>query len=57
MAQSLEMFVEEQMNVLKEFEKHWLLMNVTNPEHYPMVLPDGQEGLWCEMLANFQEKE
>lgn len=53
MAQSLEDFLIEAREELVKFEKTWRENNAKNSEHFPMELPDGNEGLWWEFLRDF----
>lgn len=55
MAQTLGAFVEEQHSTLVEFKDWWEKKNAQNPALFPMEMPNGNDGLWFEMLTNFVE--
>lgn len=58
MAKSLQEFVSEEHKRLDRFEKHWLtqheLTKNTEPKNYPLVMEEGNDGLWHEMLMDFE---
>ena len=50
MSQSLDEFLKEAREELVRFEKMWRDENEKNPNNYPLVMRDGNEGLWWEFL-------
>lgn len=50
---TLDEFVKEQTEAIEKFRVYWIKMNLVDPENFPISLPDGQEGLWWEMLQGF----
>ena len=50
MAQTLDEFLKEAHDDINKFEKGWREKNVKRPDEYPLVLSDGNEGLWWEFL-------
>lgn len=56
MSLSLEQFIKEEQERLEKFKQWYENENKINPEDYPLVLPDGNEGSWLEMV-NFFEPE
>lgn len=57
MALSLNDFVEHEVTRLDDFKRWYLKENKRNPEQYPLTLPNGDEGLWDEMFADFMSDE
>lgn len=55
MAQTLDEFLQEAREELVRFEKTWLEEHNKDPEHYPLVMKDGNEGLWWEFLRTSGE--
>lgn len=55
MAQTLDEFVAEAREQLARFEKHWREEHAKDPEHYPMQMETGNEGLWWEFLQTFDD--
>lgn len=53
MAQSLDEFLEETRLHLEAFAHDYRRQAEANPEHFPLILPDGQEGLWFEFFTSF----
>jgi hypothetical protein len=53
MAQSLDSFVDELRADVGRFEAAYRAQVAKKPEHYPLELPDGQEGLWLEFFLGF----
>ncbi len=53
MAQSLTSFMVESKAKLEAFEKWWMEQHALDPEAYPLSMEDGNEGLWWEMLQEF----
>ena len=53
MSQTLTSFYIEQQEKLRLFEVWWIAQNKKDPDAYPMTMPDGNEGLWLEMLQDF----
>lgn len=53
MAQTLEEFMAELRTDVDRFEKWWREMNTKEPDYFPLVLPDGNEGVWFESFTNF----
>ena len=51
--QTLDEFLKEARQNIDDFEIMWREMNKYNPERYPMAMKDGNEGLWWEMLNEF----
>lgn len=54
MAQTLTAFFLEQQEKLRAFEQWWLLKHAEDPEAFPLIMEDGSEGLWWEMLQDFE---
>lgn len=52
MAQTLTDFIAEMRQDLELFEKAYNASHRLNPEHYPLEMADGQEGLWFEFFAD-----
>ncbi|MFN2203559.1 MAG: hypothetical protein ACK2UO_20350 [Caldilineaceae bacterium] len=50
MSQSLSEFIDEQMKLLAVFQKHWVEKHAEDPDNYPLIMEDGNEGLWLEQL-------
>lgn len=53
MTQALKDFCEEQRTEINKFEAYWLAKNKEDPETFPMIMKEGNEGLWWEMLQDF----
>lgn len=53
MAQALDSFVSEIEGDLAAFKVDYLANHKVNPEHYPLDMADGNEGLWFEMFIDF----
>lgn len=53
MAQSLDSFLEELRSDVGRFEAAYRSKVANEPEHYPLDLPDGQEGLWFEFFLGY----
>lgn len=51
---TLQEFYEIQRETLDAFCADWLKNHEENPEHYPMEMPEGNEGLWFEMFNDFE---
>jgi len=50
MSQSLSEFIDEQMKLLAVFQKYWVEKHAKDPDNYPLIMEDGNEGLWLEQL-------
>ncbi len=50
---TLDEFVEHERLRLKAFERWWKTQNAKNPEHYPMCIPEDNEGIWWGSLEIF----
>jgi|GEM_PF-6399349 hypothetical protein len=57
MTQTLDSFIVEAKKNVDSFEKWWIEQNKRNPIDFPMELPDGNEGLWWEFLANHRVEQ
>ena len=53
--QTLNDFIKEEQARLRKFKVWWEKNHTTNPEHFPLQMEDGNEGLWTEQLAIFEE--
>ncbi|MFP3637889.1 hypothetical protein [Paraburkholderia sp. SIMBA_054] len=53
MAQSLESFLAELRTDVDRFEKAYRAKVAEIPEHYPLTMVDGNEGLWFEFFTTF----
>jgi len=51
--QTLNQFVEEYQDLLKQFEIWWVKQHASQPEVYPLSLKDDNTGLWLEMFLEF----
>jgi hypothetical protein len=40
--------------MIDAFEKTWLTNHKDDPETFPLVMEDGDEGLWYEQLWDFE---
>lgn len=54
MAQSLNDFINGAHAMIDAFEKTWLTNHKDDPETFPLVMEDGDEGLWYEQLWDFE---
>lgn len=52
---TLQEFVDREIKKLEAFQKWWLDNSTTEPELFPMEFSSGNEGMWIEMLAGFDE--
>ena len=57
MAADLDSFLAEMRADLSAFEEHWRREHEANPQRFPMVMPDGNEGAWYEQFIAFTETE
>ena len=55
MSLRLAMFVVNMQEELLEFEKKYHAKHEENPNNYPLIMQDGNEGLWLEFFLNFLE--
>jgi hypothetical protein len=55
MAMTFREFMDSQAALLTAFANDWIEKNKEDPEQYPMLMEDGDEGLWDEQLSNFAE--
>lgn len=55
MSQSLDDFVHEVKSEIEKFEAAYREKAASNPEHYPLTLPDDNAGLWLEFFVNYME--
>jgi hypothetical protein len=55
MPQTLDEFVREAKMEIDRFEAWWRTKHEENPEHFPLQMEDGNEGLWREFLHDFGE--
>lgn len=55
MSQSLDEFIFEARCKVENFYIWWKQKHMIDPENYPLVMVDGQEGLWTEFLNEFEE--
>jgi len=53
MSRSLDEFLNEARHSLDMFEDMWRRKHSDNPEHFPMEMVEGNEGLWWEMFLGF----
>jgi hypothetical protein len=53
MAQSLDSFLAEIRKDVDRFEQAYRAKVAENPEHYPLELDSGNEGLWLELFMTF----
>lgn len=51
--QSLEQFVKEVNGDIVAFKRAYERKHVENPEHYPLMLGDDNDGLWLEFFMTF----
>ena len=51
--QTLDQFLKQARQNISDFEVMWLMQNKRDPENFPMAMKDGNEGLWWEMLNDF----
>ncbi len=54
---TLDEFVQNEKRRLQEFKKAWLKAHQTHPNSFPLQMPEGDEGLWDESLADFDGGE
>jgi len=52
---TLDEFEQEVLRALAIFKAEYLEHNAANPEHYPLELPENQNGLWWEFLLSTGE--
>lgn len=52
MAQTLDEFMAEARAGLESFEADYRAKHEALPEHYPLSMPDGNDGLWFEFLMD-----
>ncbi|WP_206426998.1 hypothetical protein [Burkholderia gladioli] len=52
MAKTLQEFMVELRSDVDRFEQAYREKAASNPDHYPLSLPDGQEGLWFEFFTD-----
>jgi hypothetical protein len=50
---SLDMFINEALKDVNDFESKWLELHKNDPERYPLELPVNNAGLWIEFLMNY----
>ena len=55
MSMSLDQFVGSEYERLARFRAYWLNNNARNPDMFPMEMAAGNEGVWQEMLQDFEE--
>jgi hypothetical protein len=55
MGKSLSSFIKEIKIDVVEFEKQYKENNIQNPEQYPLIMTDDNEGLWFEFFVGFCE--
>ena len=55
--QTLDEFLAQARKNITDFEAMWLEKNKLYPEEYPMAMKDGNEGLWWEMLNEFDSSD
>ena len=48
--QTLDDFLKEARDDIDVFERTWREKNTESPESYPLLMEDGNEGLWWEFL-------
>jgi hypothetical protein len=45
--------VLEEVEKIMAFKTWYSKMNIKNPEHFPLELPEDNRGVWFEMMAEF----
>ena len=53
MALSLDKFIAELRTDVDRFEAAYRARVAENPEHYPLEMEEGNEGLWLEFFSDF----
>ena len=51
--QALDEFLKQARQNIDNFEIMWRDHNARYPEDYPLAMKDGNEGVWWEMLNDF----
>lgn len=57
MPRSLQEFTTEMHESIRKFEKSWMIEHKKNPRNYPIIMQEGNEGLWFELFIDFKENE
>lgn len=57
MAKSLDEFIEEMKKDLESFASEYRKSHAENPEHFPLVLDDNNDGLWLEFLVDHATRD
>lgn len=57
MALSLDDFIAEVELDIKAFAADWRAQHATDPERYPLELPDENSGLWGEFFMDFMNRD
>lgn len=52
---SLDQFIAETEERLKNFREYWLEGHKNNPEMFPLELPEDNAGMWYEQFQYFDE--
>lgn len=53
MDESLDQFVESIKTDIERFADDYRKKHRENPEHYPLVMPANNSGLWLEFFTDF----
>ncbi|WP_305910501.1 hypothetical protein Q9L42_020330 (plasmid) [Methylomarinum sp. Ch1-1] len=53
----LERFLNKVELKKQAFREAWMREHKKNPKHFPLDMPDGNEGLWYEFFYNFLLQE
>lgn len=53
MALRLSIFVSDIQEQVLIFKEQYMIKHYENPNQYPLIMQDGNEGLWLEFFMNF----
>lgn len=53
MSQSLDQFVDEIRADIEKFAADYRRQHAVNPDHFPLVMPEDNAGVWLEFFVDF----
>lgn len=56
MSLRLSMFVSDIQERVLGFKEKYMIKHYENPDQYPLIMQDGNEGLWLEFFLNFLDE-
>ena len=49
----LDDFISESLKEVQQFREAYMAKHIENPDHYPLQMAEGNDGIWLEFLLQF----